>query len=157
MEDFEIKPVVNQELKIYEVKDFEDKRAILVDYLESVTPTYTEIKTEDQRSDIKSTRTKIRKKLSYIEETRKDFQKRVFGTFENQAKDLEKLIKKHDEKFKKMIEDFDEKTVVPEPEPIPVPVPTPQYILKISGDLQEKIEKVAEFAQSLGLDVERNY
>lgn len=137
---------------VYSIENFEETKEMIQDFVYELVPNKKEILNDNDKTDVKATRTKIRKVMTFIEETRKSLSKTILGEYDKQSKELEKLIKKEDDNLKALLDDYDLKlkpVVVEVEEEQPEPK---RFVVAFRSDDLKKIQTLREFAKTIGVE-----
>lgn len=142
--EFEIVPVYDKDTGAYVINDFEKCKNIVQNF---ITDCHVDlvITSDEDFKGVKATRTNIRKKKTTIENARKQIKEMLVGTFENQLKEIEKMLGDADAKLKEKVDawEIEHKNKVVKPTII---------TLTVKGYDENKLVKVKEYAIKQGLE-----
>ena len=105
---FELVPVLDKKTGQYAVKDFDNVKKIVSDFIgREVTP-IKEIADDITFKSVKELRTDIRKKKDAITQARIQINSLLLGTFNGQLKDIEAMLDGSDKYLKEKIDTYNE-------------------------------------------------
>lgn len=131
----------------YQIAEFDKAKEDCAKFISENGNVEMVIATDDDKKVAKKSRTLIRKKKDEIGELRKQLNVAIMGTFNEQAKELERMLDEADASLKAKIADYDDSKKPVEPEK-----PEAFTILVSSFD-KGALDKVREYALSLGCGV----
>ena len=142
--EFELVPVYNKETGAYAIKNFENCRSIVANYIADCHVDLAITNADDYKL-VKATRADVRKKIDTISNARKQIKKMLVGEFEKQLKELETMLGDADDKLTERVSawEIESTNKVARPHKI---------TLAVKGYDMKKIEKVEEFAKKQGLE-----
>lgn len=144
---FELVPVLDEETGIYKVKNFEDAKAIVVEYLDENVGKLIEKPENYTINDIKAMRTEIRKKKDAITQARINTNALLLGTFNSQLKEIETTLDSADKKLKERVDAYNLMVKGNDVKPKII-------TLVVKGYDAKAIEKVRNIALQNGLSAE---
>jgi len=118
---FEIKEVLNKAVGGYEVKHY-DKCLTTVQEACKIAKKKKDyaIKSDLEYANVKAQRQLINKAYSICNDRRKDFTKKILGTYQEQLLTLERMLKKSSEELTGYMNAYDDSKKPIEPQPSPV-------------------------------------
>lgn len=105
---FELVPVLDKKTGQYEVKDFENVKKIVADFIEREVVPIKEITDDVMFKSTKELRTDIRKKKEAITQARIQINSLLLGTFNGQLKDIEAMLDSSDKVLKEKVDAYNE-------------------------------------------------
>ena len=105
---FELVPVLDKKTGQYEVKDFENVKKIVADFIEREVVPIKEITDDVMFKSTKELRTDIRKKKEAIAQARIQINSLLLGTFNGQLKDIEAMLDSSDKVLKEKVDAYNE-------------------------------------------------
>lgn len=97
---------LNPKTKTWEIQDFPKAKSDCEAFIKNEGLLDVLIQSDEDKKAVKAARTIIRAKKDEIATLRKDLNKAVMGTFNDQAKELESLLDDADVKLKKKLDDY---------------------------------------------------
>lgn len=105
---FELVPVLDKKTGQYEVKDFDNVKKIVADFIEREVTPIKEITDDVMFKSTKELRTDIRKKKEAITQARIQINSLLLGTFNGQLKDIEAMLDSSDKVLKEKVDAYNE-------------------------------------------------
>lgn len=105
---FELVPVLDKKTGQYEVKDFENVKKIVADFIEREVVPIKEITDDVMFKNTKELRTDIRRKKEAITQARIQINSLLLGTFNGQLKDIEAMLDSSDKVLKEKVDAYNE-------------------------------------------------
>ena len=105
---FELVPVLDKKTGQYEVKDFDNVKKIVADFIEREVTPIKEITDDVMFKSTKELRTDIRKKKEAITQARIQINSLLLGTFNGQLKDIEAMLDSNDKVLKEKVDAYNE-------------------------------------------------
>lgn len=144
---FELEPVLNDSTGHYVVKDFDNVRKIVSDFIIREVNSVLAITDDVALKSVKALRTDIRKKKDAITKARLNINALLLGDFNAQLKLIEEALDKADKSLKEKVDTYNEETKGKDNKPRVITLVVKCYDEKI-------IEKVKEFALKNGCTAE---
>lgn len=126
----------------YEIKEFETTLSNVQKFIEENGHLTLTIQNDDDFKAIKKTRTEIRKKLDAVKSLRLAANEAVLGKFNEQSKEIEKVLNNADKVLKGKVDEWKDKDK---------PVEPTIYTLTIKSTEKALLEKALEKIEKIGL------
>ena len=145
--EYDLVPILEQETKTFQIQKFDEVKGACENFInENLEKVNLETFDKETYGDVKKIRTAIRKKQEQVKEVRLNCNEIAMGTFNEQAKTLESMLKETDDKLKAYVDKYEKEIEGKLPKPAKI-------TLTIKGYDMKKIEKVRDFALKQGLEV----
>lgn len=145
--EFDLIPVLELNTKTYQIERFDEVKAACEMFIQDKISELDLSVLEDYTfKDVKAVRTEIRKKQEQIKKVRIDCNFIAMGTFNDQAKTLETMLKEADDTLRDYVSTYEKEVQGKLDKPLKITLTVKGYDVK-------KIEKVREFAIKQGLEV----
>lgn len=105
---FELVPVLDETTGKYVVRDFNNVKTIVSDFIEREVNRVTVISDDLAFKDVKVTRTDIRKKKDAITQARLHINALLLGDFNAELKEIETMLDEADKKLKAKVDTYNE-------------------------------------------------
>lgn len=105
---FELVPVLDETTGKYVVRDFNNVKTIVSDFIEREVNRVTVISDDLAFKDVKATRTDIRKKKDAITQARLHINALLLGDFNAELKEIETMLDEADKKLKAKVDTYNE-------------------------------------------------
>lgn len=109
MENILIKFGYVEETHSYEIKNYDTTLENIKQYLENHSLKNVVVLNEDDKKAVKKARTELRKILTDVQNVRKTSNKLILGKFNEQCKEIEKILGDAEQNLKVKINDFENK------------------------------------------------
>lgn len=145
--EYDLVPILEQETKTFQIQKFDEVKGACENFInENLEKVNLETFDKETYGDVKKIRTAIRKKQEQVKEVRLNCNEIAMGTFNEQAKTLESMLKETDDKLKAYVDKYEKEIEGKLPKPAKI-------TLTVKGYDMKKIEKVRDFALKQGLEV----
>lgn len=144
--EYDLVPILEKETQTFLIQKFDEVKGACEYFIsENLEKVNLEVFNKETYGDVKKIRTAIRKKQDQVKEVRLSCNEIAMGTFNEQAKTLESMLKEADEKLKAYVDAYDRDIEGELPKPAKITLTIKGYDLK-------KVEKVKEYAIKQGLE-----
>ena len=126
----------NESQRTYEITNFNEVKKEVADFIGRTANLSMVIQNDEDKKVVKQARTIIRKKKDEVATLRKELNIAVLGEFNNQAKEIEKMLDSADLVLKEKLDAYSNKN-------------EKNYTLIFKSQNLEKLEKIKDFARNL--------